>query len=486
MRLHGNQRLLDPGLVPNLNLVTPEKMARRKELEAELGVLTKEVADEREVLRELAEKKDFDSMDFQRYRVRMLELNDKRERRRDLKVDLAMLPDPEARAKPPEPNAFQRWVKSGVAGLSVEERKNFTGAYPGMETTSGAETFRFSDFIRAGVADGQVFMAPDATATRSDIATGKDAVGTTIDQTVLQALKQYGGALEFCRAIRTATGDVRRFLHMDDTSEVGEVLTAQTADVGAGNVAVKGIEMTAKTVTSKFVTVSVEFLADDEAGMPGIIQDLCYRRIGRAMNKFVTLTQTSMPNGIIDCLLHNTVKSGTAGKLVDINNGDAAWQRLIQLVMKVNAAYRSRQGETGMWGMSNTDDGRIGFMMHSSMESIIAQLKDGDNRPVVLPSIREGFGFQIAGIDYRINDQMDEPAANKYPLAFFNGAYYGVRYVGQMMFERFYDSATAANQTVKFLAKTRFDYGPLQVRDGTDARAASARGDWGAVMQLAA
>ena len=474
MRLHGNQRLLHPGIVPDLHIATPESMARRKELDAELGTLTKQVEDEKERLKELAGKSDFSSQDWRNYRVGMLELGDKRERVRDLKVDLSLLPAPTVQAKPAEPNAFERWVKNGVAALSEEERREFTGAYEGMAPTAGAETFRFSDFIRAGIKDEQVFMA----ATRSDDDSGKEGVGVTIDPTVLQALKQYGGAVEYLRAIRTATGDTRRFLHMDDSSQMGEVLSAQAAALGSQDLSIDGVEMTAKTVTSKFVTVSVEFLADDESGMAGIIQDLCYRRIGRVMNQYVTVTQANYPNSIMDCIQGQTVNSGDAADL-------AKWKRLIQLIFKVNAAYRSAQGETGMWGLSSVDNGRIGFMMHSDAEAKVVQMTDDQNRPVVIPSPQAGIDFMIAGFPYKVNDQMDGVAANKYPMAFFNGNYYGIRYVGQMMFERFYDSATAANQTVKFLAKTRFDFGPLLYTAG-DGRNAATRCPWGARLKIAA
>ena len=274
MRMRGNQRLLDPAMTPDLNLslISPEKMARRKELEVELGALTKEVKDERARLTELAQSPDFDSAKFAEYRIGMLQLQDKQGQVTDKKVDLALLPDPSLRAKPAEPNAFQRWCKNGYAGLSADERKNFTGTPDGMEATEGAQQFRFSDFIRAGVHDRQVFMAP----TRSDDATGQQVLPLTIDPTVLQVLKEYGGALNLCRAIRTATGDTRRFLHMDDANQMGQVLGAQASNIDDQDVTVNGVEMTAKTVTSKFITVSVEFLQDDESGMPGIIQDLAY------------------------------------------------------------------------------------------------------------------------------------------------------------------------------------------------------------------
>lgn len=482
MRQHGNQRLLHPGFVPDLNLarvITPEKLAERKELEAELGVLTKECEDDRARLNELTGKGEFSSVDWENYRVGMLELNDKRERRRDIKVDLALLPDPENLPKPPEPNAFQRWVREGEDGLSAEEVKAFCGPYEGMKAGKGGEAFRFSDFIRAGMRDGQVYMAP----TRSDDDSGKQAVGTTIDPTVLQALKQYGGAVEAVRAIRTATGDTRRFLHMDDSAQMGAVLQAQNTRITDQDVEVEGVEMTAKTVTSKFVTVSVEFLADDESGMAGVIQDLCYRRIGRVMNFYLSDTQANFPNSIVDCLQNQVVKGGAVANFM---NGADDWQKLVQTVFKVNAAYRNGMGETGAFGLSAGDEGRTIFMMHSDMEGRLLELKDGDSRPILIPNLREDWVDRIGRWEYRVNDQMDDIGTlNNYPLAFFNGNYYGIRYVGEMMFERFYDSATAATQTVKFLAKTRFDFGPLLYNAGT-GRDVATRGPWGSLLQVAA
>lgn len=481
MRLHGNQKILDPALVPILNLnahITPEKLAERKTLEAELGVLNKTVETERERLHTLAKKSDseWDSSDWRNYRVGMMELNDTRERRRDIKLDLALLPNPDNVLPPEEPNAFDRFVKSGSDGLSSEEQKDYLGPYEGVGASKGADCFRFSDFVRAENKQRRIVMAP----TRSDDASGEEAVGTVIDPTVVQALKFYGDAIDQCRVVRTATGDNRRFLHVDDASQEGEELAAQTTVLGKQDVAIEGVEMQAKTVTSKFITVSVEFLADDEAGMPGIIQDLAYRRIARLMNRRVTVTAANRPNSIIDCIQGQEVKSGAAATLAD-------WRKIVQLATAINKAYRRSTGEApGRFGLAPPGTGgRPGFMMHSEMEALLLQLQDGDNRPILISSLRDGMLDEILNYPYLVNDHMDGVAANKYPMVFFNGEYYAIRMVGEMMFERFYDSATAANQTVQFLAKTRWDFGPILYTAG-DGRDVGTRGPWGARMKIAA
>ena len=471
MRLHGNQKILDPGLVPVLNPVSPEKLARRKEIEAELGVLSKQVDDERAMLSELAEKGDFSSQDWEEYRIGMLELNDKRETRRDLKLDLSLLPNPDNAPQPTEPNAFQRWVKGGSDGLSAEERKDFTGAYAGYGQGSN-DVFRYSDFVRHAQKNPSAYMQ-----TASDAASGNQAVGTVIDPTVLQRLKEYGGAANYCRAIRSATGDTRRFLHMDDQAQEGEVLTAQGSAVGNQGMTIEGVEMSAKTVTSKFVDLTVEFLQDDESGMAAILQDLCYRRIGRVMNRYITTTVANFPNGIVDTIQAQNVNSGDANTLTD-------WRKLADVIFAVNAAYRG--GESGLFGQGlPATEGSSGFMMHSSMESVVAQLQDDNKRPIILPSPRDSIDFQLFGFPYIVNDHMDSVAAGNHPLCWFNGRYYGIRYVGQMQFERFYDSGTAATQIVRFLAKTRFDYGPLMFNAG-DGRNPATRGEWGARLAISA
>ena len=483
VRSHGPQAMLDPFAMPTVNLVSPEKLAKRKELEAEMGALSKEVADERERLTELAQMPDmkFDSVEFKNYRVGMMELSDKRERLRDLKVDIAMLPDPEAVPLKREPNAFERWVKGGVDALSTEEVKDFIGPYDGVKQSKGADTFRVSDFIRhqRDRAQAHAIMAP----TRSDDASGSQGVGLTIDPTVVQALKAYGGAVEHCRAVRTATGDTRRFLHMDDTSEEGEWLTAQNSQISSGDVDFAGTEMTAKTLTSKFVTVSVEFLADDESNMAGIIQDLCYRRIGRAMNKYVTKTQANFPNSILDCIQANFVKSGVADSF---GGNDEDWKKLIDIIGKVPKAYRSA-GEGGRYGfMSEGEAGNRTFMMHSDMELVLMKLSDGDKRPIIQPNLQGAWeDFNMNGRPYVVNDHMDQIAAGTTPLVWFNGNYYVFRFVGEMQFERFYDSRTAQTQTVQFLAKTRGDFGPILYTAG-DGRNAATRCPWGAGLKIEA
>ena len=199
------------------------------------------------------------------------------------------------------------------------------------------------------------------------------------------------------------------------------------------------------------------------------------------MNLYVSKTQGGFPNSIADTVQQQEVNGGIVANFM---TGDEDWKKLVDVVHAVNAAYRRGGGESGMYGMSPPEMGRTGFMMHSQMEQRLLKLSDGDKRPIIIPSLRDGWNFRIGPYEYSVNDQLDDVGTlNNHPLVFFNGNYYGVRYVGQMMFERFYDSATAANQTVKFLAKTRWDFGPLLYTAG-DGRNAATRGPWGSVLAV--
>ena len=111
--------------------------------------------------------------------------------------------------------------------------------------------------------------------------------------------------------------------------------------------------------------------------------------------------------------------------------------------------------------------GRIGYMISRDMEKLLRKLKDSDNRPLWLPSIREGAGHMIYGKPYAINYDMDDVATGNVPLIFGNFSYYGIRNIRSIEIYRFLDSRTMQNYAVECLAFSRRDGRPIGVVDGS-------------------
>ena len=88
-------------------------------------------------------------------------------------------------------------------------------------------------------------------------------------------------------------------------------------------------------------------------------------------------------------------------------------------------------------------------------------LLDGDNRPLWLPSIREGLPATLHGYPLVVNGHMDAVAAGKIPVLFGNFSYYGIRTVSNVELFRFQDSRTMQKNSVEILAFSRRDGRPM-------------------------
>ena len=212
----------------------------------------------------------------------------------------------------------------------------------------------------------------------------------------------------------------------------------------------------AYTFPSKGISVTWEAETDTIPNLMMVVQDIAGRRIGRSMNAALTTgTGTNQPRGIVTCAKEAlTSNSSNTIEADDLTN----------LIYAVDDGYL--EGEIDPLGFSaESGMGMLGFMLNRGVEKILVQMKDTQNRPLWLPSIRERLGGMIYGQPYVKNYSMQPLTTNNgHSVVYGNGNYYGIRKVRDVMFFRFFDSATvlgtAGKLSVKFVALARCDGQP--------------------------
>ena len=112
------------------------------------------------------------------------------------------------------------------------------------------------------------------------------------------------------------------------------------------------------------------------------------------------------------------VSSATAGLTTAANTG-FTWVEITNLIYTINRAYREG-GEMGEGGFNAEMGGMTGYMISDGAEKALRVLLDGDNRPLWLPSTREGVPNTLNGYPLVVNGHMADVAASAIPVLFGN------------------------------------------------------------------
>lgn len=275
--------------------------------------------------------------------------------------------------------------------------------------------------------------------------TNGSAGGYTIAQgfsgVLEKALKDYSGVRGACGQITTDTGATLPYPTEDDTGNTGarldEGAEALFADDNFGVV-----NFGAFKYTSKGVLISNELLQDSEFDLAAHIEEQIGIRIGRAQGPdFTTGTGTGQPQGIVTAAtLGITAASGTAFTA----------DELTRLAFSIDPAYRN--------------DPSFGYMMHDTAVAYALLLKDGQGRPLLRDSYRDGITIPLLnGFPVHTNQFMDPCSgvggvpvtAKKHVLC---GAFekFKVRDVGTVRVRRL-DERYAEKDQVGFLGFARAD-----------------------------
>lgn len=299
---------------------------------------------------------------------------------------------------------FNTWMRKGEAGLSDAQRIHIQNT---MSTTTNSE--------------------------------GGYTVQVEVANTILDAMKAYGGMRAVAQSLRTANGADMNFPTSDGRSEVGELVAQNATSTNADLVfGVKSLSV--YRYSSKDVAVPIELLQDSQADIEGFVNQRLRTRLGRITNThFTTGTGSGQPNGIVTAATWNQAAVGNATSFT--------FAELLDAIHAIDPAYR--------------EGNNCGFMMHDTTLKMLRKLKDSQNRPIFLPAWESAQlsaapgKDRILGYPIQINQDMAVPAANAKSILFGDFNFYIIRDAMDIMFFRFTDSAYAKKGQVGFLAMLR-------------------------------
>lgn len=315
--------------------------------------------------------------------------------------------DDEATARMQDDKAiFRAWLAGGVENLTPDQRevvaKRREEVRNAMSTTTGSE--------------------------------GGYLVPREFSNTLIEALKDFGGMREVSQVIRTESGAGMDFPTTDATSEVGEILgenaSSNTQDATFGT-----LPHVVYKFGSKDVAVPFELLQDSAIDLEAHIRDRLAARLGRITNQMFTIgTGTGQPHGAVTGA--GAGKVGTTGQATSVG-----WADLVDLIHSVDPAYRRTAS--------------CSLMFHDNTLRELKKLKDNENRPIWLPGIDVGEPSTLLGQRYVINQDMPVMAASAKSILFGDFSRYVIRDVMQVLLFRMTDSAYTKKGQVGFLAFMR-------------------------------
>lgn len=246
----------------------------------------------------------------------------------------------------------------------------------------------------------------------------------------------YGGALDACGIKYHSSGGGDLHLpKVADTANVGAIITQGTGDAVL-DTTFSEVVLGAFGYTSKMIKVSWELLEDSAYNISSEVQELAAIRLGRILNThFTTGDGSSKPLGLVPA----AAAGKTAASATAITRAE-----LVDLVHSVDKAHRSGP--------------RVGFMFNDSTLAAIKKLSFGssDDRPLWVPSMREGAPDSLEGFKYTINNDMAAIATGQKTILFGDFSKYIIRQVGGYQMarstERYIDE-----RSVVFFVFARFD-----------------------------
>lgn len=239
--------------------------------------------------------------------------------------------------------------------------------------TSGADTLEraFEDYIRTGKENA------DITELRAQSSGSNTAGGYTVPpgwrDKIVDRLKEFGGLANEAETIVTDNGESVEFPTLDDTSNVGEIVSeggtfASGADMVFGTKALPTYRYASGGASNLPVKISVELLQDSAFDVQALVTRKLAERIGRVQaDHWVNGlgSGSSQPQGLI-------ASKSAFDNLT--NTGVFTYDELIDVIHAVDPAYRMN----AKW------------LMNDSTLARIRKVVDANERPLWLPANESG------------------------------------------------------------------------------------------------
>lgn len=286
--------------------------------------------------------------------------------------------------------------------------------------------------------------AEQAESIRNAMSTTTDSEGgftvpKEISANFIETLKDYQGIRRVASRQVTGNGRQINWPTTDGTSEEGEIVAqnqpASDLDVSFGTVA-----MNVCKASTKVITIPIELLQDTEIDIIGLVYGRFRDRIGRLQNRVMTVAGDGTNNTPFSLINRATIGvTGAAGTATSIT-----YDNLVDIQESIDPAYE----ENCAW------------MFSQSVRRLIRKLKDGNGRPIWIPSYDAG--IQGTRVDLlldkpiQINNHMPTPAANAKSISYGDHKKYIVRDEMGLTVFKFEDSAYIKKGQIGFMGWCRF------------------------------
>lgn len=325
--------------------------------------------------------------------------------------------------------AFQAWARH-QHGFDLTQSHRAACKRSGLNPRAKAFEFRI------GGPDGRVQK-------RAQLAGTDSAGGYTIAEdfanTFESTLVDFSNVRGVIDEFTTATGADLPYPLEDDTTNEGEIV-GESDETDFADGAWDVVTFYAWKFSSKGILISSELLNDSAFNMVGVISRQMGQRLGRIQGRrFTTGTGTGQPMGIV-----------TASSLGVTSDSATAFtaDELTYLAFSIDPAYRQ--------------DPSFAYMMHDTAIAYSLLLKDGEGRPLLRDSYRDGIKLMsINGYAVRPNQFM-EPLVLNLPVTAKKHVICGalskhkIRDVGKVRLRRL-DERYAENDMVGFVGFMRSD-----------------------------
>lgn len=322
-----------------------------------------------------------------------------------------------------------------------EDRSVKPGAKPDARTQEERHKAIFDKFIRSGISEldkeDRAFLKglEDRAQSVGDNTKGGYFVPDQFQSELVKSLKAWGPMLDpgVTRMLSTATGASMSWPTMDDTANVGALISENT-QVSLSEASFGTRSLDAYKYTSGVVLISDELLQDSVMSVDGIINDAMAERIGRIGNTHLTTGDgASKPRGIVTAA-GTTAAAGAAAITFD---------DMINLEHAVDPAYRS--------------DPSVGWMMNDATLKALRKLKDLNGAYIWNPAdVMSGAPATISGYRYIINQAVADIGTTNKSVVFGALNRYIVRMVKDFAIKRLVERYADYGQ-VGFIGFTRFD-----------------------------
>lgn len=312
--------------------------------------------------------------------------------------------------------AFDAYLRYGVEGMDVEQRKILRSTYQRDESRA-AQTVTTT-------AGG--YLIPQGFSGQLEA-----------------SMLAYGGMETVGDVFTTETGNTLPWPTVNDTAVTGRLLAINTSVTNTA-VTYGVVNFAAYKFSSDSVLVPVELAQDSAFDLNAHLADVLATRLARVHNTYQTTgTASAQPGGVI---------TGASSGVTAASATAVTYNELLDLEHSVDPAYRNTAMGTG-------------FLFNDSTFKNIRKLVDSDGRPLWAPGLIGSAPDTISGWSYTINQDMAAMTTGLKPIAFGAMKKFKIRKVKGFTLLRLVERYADDHQ-IGYLAFTRMDSKVLDA--GTD------------------